>query len=487
MIVSSPDLGALAPEIIVTLGALVVLVLDFALPRKYLFLLPYVSLVFVALAGWSCLSLWGRQEYHMYNMLALDNFRLIMSLIVLAGTALALLMSPPYLKREEIEYGEYYALVLFAALGMMVMAAGLNLVVIFVGLETFSISVYILSAFARGRLPSYEAGMKYLLIGSFATAFLLYGMVLIYAATGSLFLTDIKRFLMTRPVLGDKLLTAGLALMIVGFGFKVAAFPFHVWTPDVYEGAPTPVTAFMAAAVKTAAFAAFARVFMTALSPIQPLWEPILWWLAVLTMTFGNFVAIAQTNVKRMLAYSSIAHAGYALIALVAGTPEALAALSFYMLAYTLMTAGAFGAVVLLSGKGDTNSNIYDICGLGFRFPWLGAAVTVFMVSLAGIPPTAGFFAKFYLFSAAVNRGLVSLAVVAVINSVVSVYYYFRVVVMMYMHRREQEAPSVPLRTYAPAAVSVGIAAVAVLVIGILPSEVLELAKTSVVLALTPR
>lgn len=487
MIVSSPDLGALAPEIVVTLGALAVLVLDFTLPKKYLFLLPYASLVFVALAGWSCISLWGRQEYHMYNMLALDNFRLMMSLVVLAGTALALLMSPPYLKREEMEYGEYYALVLFSALGMMVMAAGLNLVVIFVGLETFSISVYILSAFARGRQPSYEAGMKYLLIGSFATAFLLYGMVLIYAATGSLFLADIKRFLMTHPVLGDKLLTAGLALLIVGFGFKVAAFPFHVWTPDVYEGAPTPVTAFMAAAVKTAAFAAFARVFVTALAPVQPLWEPILWWLAVLTMTFGNFVAIAQTNVKRMLAYSSIAHAGYALIALVAGTPDALTALSFYMLAYTLMTAGAFGAVVLLTGKGDTNSGIYDLCGLGFRFPWLGAAVTVFMVSLAGIPPTAGFFAKFYLFSAAVDRGLVSLAVVAVINSVVSVYYYFRVVVMMYMHRREQEAPSVPLRTYAPAAVSVGIAAVAVLVIGILPSEVLELAKMSVVLALTPR
>lgn len=486
MNVAAPDLGALTPEIIVTLGAVAVLVLDFTIPKKFQWILPYTALLTLGITAWACVGLWGRHEYHMLDMLALDNFRIAIDLVLVAGAVLAVLMSPPYLRREELEYGEYYALVLFAALGMMVMAAGLNLVVIFVGLETLSISLYVLAAFARGRRASNEAGMKYLLVGAFATAFLLYGIMLVYAATGSMFLPEIQRFLMTHSAVGDKLLLAGLGLMLVGFAFKVAAFPFHIWAPDVYEGAPTPVTAFMAVAVKAAAFAAFARVFLTALAPVQPIWEPVVWWLAVLTMTIGNVVAIAQANLKRMLAYSSIAHAGYATIAIVTGTPQAAGALVYYLTAYTLMTAGAFGVVALLSGKGDTSANIQDTRGLGFRFPWIGAAMTLFMVSLAGFPPTAGFFAKFYLFSAAVQKGHVLLVVIAAINSVISVYYYLRVAVMMYMYRREEEAPSLPARFYAPLGVSVGLSAVAVLVLGLVPAHLLDLARQSAMLALRP-
>ncbi|MGQ9525276.1 MAG: NADH-quinone oxidoreductase subunit N [Armatimonadota bacterium] len=486
MNIPAPDVGALIPEIVVTLGAVAILILDFTIPKRFHWVLAYVAILTLGLTAWACIGLWGRHEYHLLDTLALDNFRIAVDLVILAGAFLAVLMSPPYLRREELEYGEYYALVLFAALGMMVMVAGLNLVVIFVGLETLSISLYVLAAFARGRRPSNEAGMKYLLVGAFATAFLLYGIMLIYAATGSMFLPEIQRFLMTHSVVGDKLLFAGLGLILVGFAFKVAAFPFHVWAPDVYEGAPTPVTAFMAVAVKAAAFAAFARVFCTALLPLQPIWQPVLWWLAVFTMTIGNLVAIAQANLKRMLAYSSIAHAGYAAIAIVTGSPQAVGALVYYLTAYTLMTAGAFGVVALLSGKGDTNANVHDMRGLGFRFPWIGAAMTLFMVSLAGFPPTAGFFAKFYLFSSAVQKGHILLVVVAAVNSVISVYYYLRVAVVMYMYRGEEEAPLLPARLYAPTGISVGLTAVAVLVLGLVPARLLDLARQSAMLALRP-
>jgi len=485
MSIGTPDLSALAPEIAVAVGAMAVLVLDLLLPKQQRRYLVYLSLLTTVVAGWECAQLWGRSEYHLYNMLALDDYRLAVDAVILVGTALAILMSGSYLAREEMDRGEYYPLMLFAALGMMLMAGGLNLVVIFVGLETLSVSLYILCAFARGRIVSSEAGMKYLLIGSFATAFLLYGIVLVYAATGSTSLVGINQFLSKHSVVGNHMLFAGIGLLVVGFGFKVAAFPFHIWTPDVYEGAPTPVTAAMAVGVKAAAFAGFARVFISAFGPVQPLWQPILWWLAVLTMTLGNVVALAQTNIKRMLAYSSIAHAGYILIALVTNTPEAMSALIYYLLAYTLMTAGAFGVSILFSGKGDTGYSIYDYAGLGFRYPWIGAAMTVFMVSLAGFPPTAGFFAKFYLFSAAVQQGLTSIVVIAVINSVISVYYYFRVVVLMYMQRRDAEEPRITLKAYGPVGLAVGLAAAAVLLVGILPAGILELAKSSGMLALS--
>ncbi len=482
MSLAMPDLSAIGPELVVTLGALLVLTLDFALPREKRSSLPWVSLATVIVAGYFAWRLWGREEYHFLNMLALDNFRLAITGVLLLGCALTILASPMYLNREGMDLGEYYALLLFATLGGMLMAGALDLLVVFIGLETLSISVYILTAFARGKVESNEAGLKYLLIGSFATAFLLYGIALVYGATGSTGLYEVARYLTDRGGADDKILLAGLGLLVVGFGFKAAAFPFHVWTPDVYEGAPTPVTGFMAAAVKAAAFAAFLRVFASGMSALHVTWLPVLYWLAILTMTVGNLVANAQTDVKRMLAYSSIAHAGYLLIALVVGNSQATSALIFYLLAYTLMTVGAFMVLVYLGNQGETNLTYAGLSGLGFRYPWAGAAMTLFMVSLAGFPPTAGFLGKFYLFQSAVDAGFTSLAVVAVLNSVVSVFYYLRVIVSMYMQRQNVEQPAKPKSV--PLGIALGLAAVGVLYFGIFPAVWQDLAHSSLMLAL---
>lgn len=482
MSLAMPDLSAISPELAVTLGALLVLTLDFTLPKEQRKSLPWISLATLAVAGYFTWRLWGRAEYHFLNMLALDNFRLSITAVLLIAAALTILASPLYLEREKMEHGEYYSLLLFATLGCMIMAGALDLLTFFVALETLSISVYILTAFSRTRPESNEAGLKYLLIGSFATAFLLYGIALVYGATGSTSLYDIDRFLTERGGASDKLLLAGIGMLAVGFGFKVAAFPFHVWTPDVYEGAPTSVTAFMAAAVKAAAFAAFLRVFVTGLGSLHAEWLPALLWLSILTMTVGNLVANAQTDVKRMLAYSSIAHAGYLLIALVVGNAAAASAMVLYLLAYTLMTIGAFVVLVFLGNQGETNLTYAGISGLGFRYPWAGAAMVIFMVSLAGLPPTAGFFAKFYLFQAAVDAGYVTLAVIAVLNSVVSVFYYLKVVVAMYMQRQDTEAPEKPRNV--PLAICLGAAAVGVLVVGIFPGYWQSIARDSVLLAL---
>jgi len=335
----------------------------------------------------------------------------------------------------------------------VVMAASNDLITVFLGLELMSLALYVMVGFRRSNLESNEAALKYFLLGAFASGFLLYGIALLYGATGSTNLRAIAAFLSDSPLGGSALVLAGALLLLVGFGFKVAAVPFHMWTPDAYEGAPTSVTAFMSAGAKAAGFAALLRVAGSALAEIQADWRPILTWLAILTMTVGNVSALLQTNLKRMLAYSSIAHAGYVLVALTAGGTEGASAAVFYLAVYSFMNLGAFGILALLGREQEERVLLSDLSGLGFRQPLLGLAMTVFMISLGGIPPTAGFMGKVYVFGAAIEAGLIPLVIVGVLNSVVSVFYYLRVTVAMYMQEEPAGGP-VEISWAAPAAVA---------------------------------
>jgi NADH-quinone oxidoreductase subunit N len=377
-----------------------------------------------------------------------------------------------------MDHGEYYALLLFSTLGMMIMASSLDLITIFLGLETLSISLYILAGILRERLESNESAVKYLLLGAFASGFVLYGIALVYGATASTNLLRVAEVVASGKVSSPTLLMIGTGLLIIGFGFKVASVPFHMWTPDVYEGAPTSVTAFMIAGTKAAAFAAFLRILMTALPALQPDWGQILWVLAVLTMTVGNVVAIAQSSIKRMLAYSSIAHAGYLLVALVAANKLGSGSILFYLVAYSFMNLGAFAVVIALAFQDRERVSIQDYAGLGLKYPFLGAAMALFMFSLAGIPPTGGFMGKFYIFSAAIHANYIGLAIIGVLNSVISVYYYLRITVVMYMGEGGAEPAADRL---SPAlGLAVLVAVVGTLQLGLFPSRFLEVALRSV-------
>ncbi len=470
--------NAIGPELIITITAMILLLLNFGVRSRSKELIPYLSLTGIIIGLIYALALWGRQEYGFQNFLILDNYALFFKIIFLLTAALTILMSIRYLQEEGFDYGEYYALILFATVGMMLMAAAADLIIIFLGLETFSLSVYVLAGFFRNEPKANESALKYFLLGAFSSGFLLYGIALIYGASGTTNLKKIYDIVSKISTFPDPLLLIGMALLIVGFGFKVASVPFHMWTPDVYEGAPTSITAFMSVGPKAAGFAAFLRVFLYALSSLQTDWSWVLWVLAVLTMTLGNIVAIAQKNIKRMLAYSSIAHAGYILVAMVAANELGVASILYYILAYAFMNLGAFAVVILYGRKGEENINISDYSGLASKYPLLALAMAIFMFSLAGIPPTAGFVGKFYIFSAAVKAGYIWLAIIGVLNSALSVYYYLRVTVMMYMRPAEKEIKLEP----APALIIVLIIAVfATLQIGIVPSPYLDLAKKSIV------
>ncbi|MCW5893487.1 MAG: NADH-quinone oxidoreductase subunit N [bacterium] len=365
------------------------------------------------------------------NTLRADRFGLFFTVVICAAAALTLLMSVEYLREHDLPAGDYHALVLLSTCGMVFMALANDLIVVFISLEVMSVGVYVLSGMLRGDKRSIEAAMKYFLLGAFASGFLLYGIAFFYGATGTTQLDGIAQVL-ARDGVGPMALL-GIVLVTVGFGFKVALVPFQGWTPDVYEGAPTPVTAFMAVGVKAAAFAALVRVFATSLEAAAVDWTGILQVLAVLTMSVGNVAAIAQRSVKRMLAYSSIAHAGYALVGLVANSAEGGSAVLYYLAAYTAMNVGAFAVLIALGRRGEPNDDLDAMAGVGLRQPILGLSMTVFMLALAGFPPTAGFAGKFYLFSAAIDAGHVTLAIIGVLNSLVSVYYYLGVIVQMYM------------------------------------------------------
>ena len=466
------------PGLLVAATAMLVMVADLVSADPDREALAGVALVGLATAAGAAVWLWagGSGAGGFGETLRADRYALFFALLLIAATALTILLSVDFLRLHALPAGEYYALMLLSTSGMVFMAAANDLIVIFLALEIMSVAVYVLVGMLRQEVRSNEASLKYFLLGAFATGFLLYGIAFFYGATGSTRL-DVVAQAVARDGLTPFLLL-GLALVLVGFGFKVALIPFHVWTPDVYEGAPTAVTAFMAVGVKAAAFAAFARVFAGALVSVAASWTGVLWVLAALTMTVGNVGAVTQRNVKRMLAYSSIAHAGYALVGLVTATKAGEAALLYYLVVYAVMNLGAFGVLIALGRRGEPNEMLQDFAGVGFRQPVLGLTMAVFMLSLAGIPPTAGFAGKFYLFSAAVDAGYVGLAVIGVLNSVISVYYYLGVLVQMYMTEGTRPIDAPATRPYLLATIL--FAGVATLLLGVFPSGTMELARVSV-------
>ncbi|MGK0180623.1 MAG: NADH-quinone oxidoreductase subunit N [Nitrospinales bacterium] len=362
-----------------------------------------------------------------------DHLSLFFICIFTLSSALTILLSSEYNEREGIKAGEYYSLILLCTVGMILLASSTDMIMIFLGVEIVSICLYVLAGIRRDNLASNEAALKYFLLGAFATGFLLYGMTLVYGSTGSTNLFKIAEFVKSDSAQSNPLLLMGIVLLVIGFGFKVAAAPFHMWAPDVYQGAPTPVTAFMAVGPKAAAFAAFFRIFSEAVPDLAPSWEILLCTIAVLSMVVGNLGAIMQTNIKRMLAFSSISHAGYLLIAVIAKSSLSGSSLLFYMLSYAFTTFGAFGIIILLGRKGEENLELENYSGLAYKHPLMALSMTVFLLSLGGLPPFAGFVAKFYIFSAAIEEGFVTLVIIAVLNSAISFYYYLKVVVFMYM------------------------------------------------------
>ena len=475
------NLKSILPELVVVITALVVLLFDLALAKDKKTPLAILSLLGLAISLIFSIFMWreGVSAYAFNQLIVIDRFTLFFNALFIVASFITLLISINYLREEGINYGEYYTLVLLATVGMMLMAKANDLIMVFLGLETLSISIYVLVGFLRTNVKSNESSLKYFLLGAFSSAFLLYGIALVYGATGTTKLPDIARYIENTPhLLSNPLLLAAVGLLIVGFGFKVALVPFHMWTPDVYEGAPTSITAFMSVGVKAAAFSAFLRVFLSSFSALRADWTMILWILAVLTMTLGNVVAIIQENIKRMLAYSSIAHAGYILVAMTAGGSLATTSIIYYLMAYTLMNLGAFAVVILYGKKGEENILISDYAGAGFKYPFLSVAMTIFMFSLAGIPPLAGFVGKFYIFSAAVKQGFIWLTIIAVLNRLVAVYYYLRVTVIMYMSEPVKEVGHLPFSV--SMIIALFITTFFTIHMGILPSSYLQLARESI-------
>jgi NADH-quinone oxidoreductase subunit N len=439
------DYFRILPEIIMTVAGTLIMLIEGWLSgenkKSNLSILTFVAFVAALVAA---IAANARPGLSYANMFIVDGFATFFRVLVIAVGILSLFSATQYLKREHAESAEYYALLLFSVTGQCIMATANELIMIFIGLEISSIATYIMAGYLRDDKRNNEAALKYFLLGSFATAFLLYGIAWIYGTTGSTNLEVIRTVLLS-PGSDRSMILAGTAaaLMFVGFAFKVSAAPFQIWAPDVYQGAPAPVTLFMSAGPKAVAFAVFLRVFMTAFGPITNRWEPFVWSSALLTMIVGNFAALMQTNIKRLLAYSSIAHAGYILVAFAAvtylqgnsdtGGSAAYAAVLFYLLSYALVKLGAFTIVGQLGGAGEKYLSIEDYTGLGRRQPVVAAALSLFLLSLLGLPVTAGFFGKFYVFKAAVNSHLIWLAVLMAINSIIGAYYYFRLIVVMYM------------------------------------------------------
>jgi NADH-quinone oxidoreductase subunit N len=478
------DYAAVLPQMILVATALLILVMGVFKEWAKTAVIGHVALLGSVLALLSLVftGSGGFQFSSFSGMVLTDRFSAFLTLIICLIIVLTILVSLSYQNFfENIKSGEYYALVLFAGVGMIFMATAGNLILLFVALETMSISIYALTGFHKNQLKSGEAALKYFLLGAFGSAFLLYGFAFVYGATGSLDIIKIAGFIQTHPdIIKFKFLVVGLVLMTAGFGFKISMVPFHMWTPDAYEGAPTSITGFMATGVKAAAFATLIRAVLVPLAPMQGSWITIMWIAAFLTMTVGNIIALAQDNVKRMLAYSSIAHAGYILLGFVAGTNLAQAGMLFYLLAYAFMNIGAFAVVTLLCKKGEEFNSISDFSGLGFKYPALGFVMSVFLFSLAGIPPTGGFMGKFYIFTEALKSGYVWLVIAAGVNSVVSIYYYLRVVVVMYFQPQPSENPMILTAMSPQAVVALAATATAVLYMGIFPSFFWSLASNSI-------
>jgi NADH-quinone oxidoreductase subunit N len=477
-------IGALGPEIVLMTGAMILLLYavwgeETARRQRTVGIASMVlTLVTLGTIVWY-MAMGGTVSL---GPLAMDPFRWGAGIVILIGTLAALALSIEYNEREGILAGEAHVLLLFASSGMLILAAARDLMIVFLGIEIMSVAVYVLAGLNRRSPRSAEGALKYFLLGSFATAFLLYGIALLYGATAT---TNIQLMAERLQIAGagNPMFVIGLAMLLIGFAFKVAIVPFHMWAPDVYEGAPTPITAYMAAAVKAAGFVAFMRIWAEAMPQMLATWHFALWWLAVITMVVGNLIALAQKNIKRLLAYSSIAHGGYLLVALVAGGEMASAALIFYLFAYTLATVGAFALVGALAGASDRYEMIDDFAGLWSERPWLASAMGVFMLALLGFPifGGVGFFAKWYMIQAALQAPSpqVRLAVVLVITSVISAGYYLYVVMVMFMRSRPDDRPAVAPVMPATRWV-IGAAAVLILAIGLYPSPIARLARITV-------
>jgi NADH-quinone oxidoreductase subunit N len=473
------DWWALGAVIALSLGSILLLLLEFIPPRPNGDRGPLISILALVAAGYAAYRVRDAKRALFEGMFVHDGLTVFFTLLFCAVGVVSVLFAWHYNKRTRIGQPEFYALLLTSVLGMVVMAASNDLITIFLGLELMSLSLYVMVGFRRNLLESNEAALKYFLLGAFASAFLLYGIALLYGATGTTNLQRIGDFLGDTPLAGQPLVLAGSLLVFTGFLFKVAAVPFHMWTPDAYQGAPTSVTGFMSAGAKAAGFAALLRILMRALPSMQHDWQPLLSVVAMLTMTVGNVTALLQNNVKRMLAYSSIAHAGYILVALAAGGHEASAAAVFYLAVYSFMNLGAFALLTMMGRGSDEPMLVSDLAGLGFRQPLAGLALTLFMVSLGGIPPTAGFMGKVLVFGAAVKAGLVwPLVVVGVLNSVVSVFYYLRITVALYM--REPEGEPVALSLNPPAVAALLLTAAATLWWGLQSHSLWQAAQKSV-------
>jgi len=473
------DLIRFLPEIILTVMATLMMVLDPVIHRRSSNLFGALSLVALAAAAAAAIYAYITQSGAAFGgMLSVDGFATFFRVLVMVVGILTVLPSFRFLTIQDGETSEYHALLLFSIAGQSIMASANDLIVIFIGLEISSIASYILADYFRDDKRANEAAFKYFLLGSFATAFFLYGVALIYGATGSINLSTVHGVLSGPNAPREAFVGLSAAMMFVGLGFKVSASPFQVWAPDVYQGAPTPVSGFLSAGPKAAAFAVFLRIFMTAFEPIGPGWEPVIWGSALLSMTIGNFAALLQSNVKRLLAYSSIAHAGYVLVALTARRDTGVAAAMFYLAAYAFMNIGAFAAVSHLSGKGEQYQSLDDFAGLAQKQPLTAAMLSIFLLSLIGVPLTGGFFGKFYIFKAALESHLVWLTVLGLLNSAVAAYYYLRILVMMYMREPSEAASRAePLSLGQRAALI--LPAAGTLFLGIFPNWLLDFAGRS--------
>ena len=467
------DLGAIAPEMALAAFGLVLLVADLIVSDKRK--LGYLSLGILAISGFLLFRLGDLSTSAYGGQVSIDPFASYFKFIFLIAAALTIGISTRYLDIEREHHGEYYALILFATMGMMFMASGTDLVTLYIGLETMAIATYVLVGFLRGNQRSNEASLKYFLLGAFSSGVLLYGMSLLYGISGSTNLVEIAEALSRRPITDPISLVAMIAVAC-GMFFKIAAFPFHQWVPDAYEGAPSSVTAFMSVAVKAASFAMMIRIFMIGIYPLRDQWLPVFAAVCVMTITVGNVAALTQTNVKRMLAYSSISHAGFVLLGLIAGNDTGMTAVVMYLFVYTFMNLGAWTIIVALRGRDVIGDHVDDLNGLFFKHPAAATVMLVFLLSLAGIPPTAGFVAKYYLFASVIETGHTALAVIAALNVVVGLYYYMRIVVAMFINESTEKTGL----ALSPGLVTVlAIALILTLFIGVYPDPFIEMARNA--------
>lgn len=471
--------SAVAPILMLVGGALLLLAAD-ALRRKKPLIGSYALVTSVTAGGAIAFAmpLWGRVQDSdrgpfstLGQSVGVDGFSVFASVVLCAAVILGALLLDGWLRREGMDGAEPYVLMLLSASGGLIMASANDLIVVFLGLEILSIAVYVLAAMHLRKTTSQEAGIKYFVLGAFSSAFFLYGIALVYGATGSTNLVDISSFLSTTVVADGGLVFAGMALLLVGFGFKIAAVPFHFWTPDVYQGSPSPSVAWMASGVKVAGFAGLMRVFYLAFPTYRLDWQPLVFALAAITMVVGSVLAVVQTDVKRMLAYSSISHAGFVLIGVQAATDRGIEAALFYLAAYTFMVAGSFGVVTLVGRKGDIGHDLSDYRGLSKDRPALALVFALFLFAQAGVPLTSGFFAKFYVITAAVDAGSTWLAAIAMLSSVIGAFLYLRIVVSMYMEGDEDDARE-PRHIPIPfsAGLALGVSLLVTLAVGLFPS-----------------